>query len=468
MAAIRATDGETAGEVAQVAERLREIDVVPLDARRSLAVLAPLVNGLPVTDTFVIAPDALQAWRVLRKLDPEIFLIYRGLVRKKCGRELVDILDERLRLGPGNARHDIVLMSPSELRAQPILRDLVEGIYPARGVGSIQGPPGCGKSFLVDHSALSLAADKSPVPGRRHQQTACVIVGAEGRRRGRFEAWSKHHRIDLDFLPIRVIEQALDLRNPGGDIDPFLEQLAGVERDIGKVGAVFIDTLARTFGSGNENAGEDMGAYVANLGRIGEQTGGLVLAVHHTGKDPTKGGRGHSSLLGALDVEITLSETKIGYGVAKVSKLRDGQDGAEFAFQLEAVDLGEHPDPVAAQEGQHWGSCVIVWTDEPPPSRAKRQRIPAGAQVALDALCQALDAHGEQLTETSVLPRGVCGVKVDHWQNSYATSRPISVHISADEAKREQNARRMAFKRAQDQLQAARIVGTGAGFWWIN
>lgn len=264
---------------------------------------------------------------------------------------------------PRPARRKIVMLSPKDLRAQPVLRDLVDGVLPARGIGAIVGAPGSGKSFLADHCVLNLAAGHSPFPGRRCQHQAAVIIGTEGRRVGRFGAYAQHHRIDIDALPVRVIEQALDLRNPVADIGSLLEALAVAERQIGKIGLLVVDTLARSFAGGNENASEDMGAFLDNMGRITEATGGLVLVLHHVGKDAARGGRGHSSLNGALDVEITIDRKDDGLRVAKVTKLRDGEDGTEFAFRLEAVDLGPHPDP-EAEEGQRWSSCVVVPVDE--------------------------------------------------------------------------------------------------------
>jgi RecA-family ATPase len=45
---------------------------------------------------------------------------------------------------------------------------------------------------------------------------------------------------------------------------------------------------------GNENAPDDMGALVRNIDRLRAETGAAVLLVHHTGKDTSRGARGHS------------------------------------------------------------------------------------------------------------------------------------------------------------------------------
>ena len=69
-----------------------------------------------------------------------------------------------------------------------------------------------------------------------------------------------------------------------------------------------VDTLARAM-TGNENAPEDMGSFVAACGRIREACEGHVLVVHHCGKDAAKGARGHSSLRAATDVELEVTPT---------------------------------------------------------------------------------------------------------------------------------------------------------------
>ncbi len=62
-------------------------------------------------------------------------------------------------------------------------------------------------------------------------------------------------------------------------------------------------------------------------------TGGLVVLVHHTGKDATKGLRGHSSLFAALDAAIEVSRS----GERRewiLAKSKDGRDGSTHPFKL--------------------------------------------------------------------------------------------------------------------------------------
>jgi len=105
--------------------------------------------------------------------------------------------------------------------------------------------------------------------------------------------------------------------------------------------------------------------------------------VHHTGKDATRGLRGHSSLFAALDaaVEVTREGDRREW---KVAKAKDGQDGAEHPFRLAVLDLGED------DEGEAVTSCVIA-PDELPQDKT-RCRLPKGGnqKVVFDALGELL------------------------------------------------------------------------------
>lgn len=112
-------------------------------------------------------------------------------------------------------------------------------------------------------------------------------------------------------------------------------------------------------------------------------TAGLVVVVHHTGKDATKGLRGHSSLFAALDaaVEVTREGDRREW---KVAKAKDGQDGAEHPFRLEVVALGDD------DEGEPATSCAVLPDDSP--RDVTRSRLPKGGnqKVVFDALGELL------------------------------------------------------------------------------
>jgi hypothetical protein len=133
----------------------------------------------------------------------------------------------------------------------------------------------------------------------------------------------------------------------------------------------------------DENASADMGRILEAAKALQRLTAGLVLLVHHTGKDATKGLRGHSSLFAALDaaVEVTREGDRREW---KLAKAKDGQDGAAHPFRLEVVDMGQD------DEGEAITSCIVA-PDESPQD-VTRSRLPKGGnqKVVLDALYELL------------------------------------------------------------------------------
>jgi len=366
-------------------------------ASRTLDAIARL---LPGEELQLFFDEALGALAVIEEHDPQLCEMYRRVIRDRAGPAILARLDRAFARFRGTVgtlgREPLRLVSPLEVTMRPRRPDIVRGILPAQGIAVLQGAPGSGKSFLADHIALRLAAAAAPIPGRRFRKTAAVIVAAEGTRSMRLLAHSEAFQVDLARLPVRLLERAIDLRQ-GGDAVELIAQIRDAEDAIGRVGLVVVDTLARTFGGGEENSSEAMGAYLRNVERIAAATGGLVLLLHHCGKDAHRGGRGHSSLLGALDAELTVTRADDGVRTATLTKSRDGADGVAFAFRLEAVDLGPDPD---GDPGDRLTSCVIAHCEQAParwtPPRGKNQAR------AYDAIAGAL-AAGQMLLEAEAV-----------------------------------------------------------------
>ncbi len=95
-----------------------------------------------------------------------------------------------------------------------------------------------------------------------------------------------------------------------------------------------------------------MGELLAGMKRLEEITCGLVLVVHHTGKDASKGLRGHSSLFAALDGAIEV-ERSANHRCWSAAKVKDGEDGKQMPFKLDVVDLGIDGD------GDPITSCAV-------------------------------------------------------------------------------------------------------------
>jgi hypothetical protein len=108
-----------------------------------------------------------------------------------------------------------------------------------------------------------------------------------------------------------------------------------------------VDTLARASDADENTA--DLGKVANTLHQLARKFDIAAILVHHSGKDATKGARGHSSLKGVADTEIEVSVERDGNGKAvkrtfKVSKQREGEEGLAREFVLDVVDLGQDPD----------------------------------------------------------------------------------------------------------------------------
>lgn len=237
-----------------------------------------------------------------------------------------------------------------ELAKRPPGEWLVKGVLPASQLYCIYGASGSGKTFVALDMAFSIAMG-IPWRGCRSKRGKVVIIAAEGGanlgKRG--EAYARHHNIDLRDVDMHVITAAPN----------FLEEMDVAEviaevKALGDVRAVFVDTVAQVSPGANENTSEDMGRVLASMRLMNEATGALIVAVHHAGKDPTKGARGWSGFRAAMDGQMEVTRSDDGSRELRLDKMKDGEDGLRWGFKLEIIDVGVDAD------GDTITSCVAV------------------------------------------------------------------------------------------------------------
>jgi len=236
----------------------------------------------------------------------------------------------------------------------------IKGVIPDSGIAAIYGPSGSAKTFLALDMALSLSIGL-PWFGMRTKACPVVYVCLEGEA-GLSNRVSAYLTRNDAAGEVYFLTQPVSLLN-----EKDAPELAkAIHESEAAGGVVIIDTLNRAAPGMDENASGDMGKVIAMVKGLQSALGGLVMLVHHTGKDATKGMRGHSSLIAALDaaIEVTRSGDQRSWQVAKS---KDGEDGKAHPFRLEVVQLGidDDGDPVT--------SCVIQQGGEP----AKKPLTPA-------------------------------------------------------------------------------------------
>lgn len=256
--------------------------------------------------------------------------------------------------------------------ATPV-RWVIRGLLPQEGIGVIFGEPGSGKSFLALDLTAAVSRDTEWC-GQEVTGGPVVYIAAEGAGgfRKRLRAIAKHQGFPLEGMPLGIISDAPNMLK---DDD---KALARAIKASGGAVLVVIDTLASVTPGANENSAEDMGAVIARCKRLQEATGATVLLIHHAGKDASRGARGWSGLRGAVDVEIEITR-KGDDRLTKVTKQKDGEDGALFPFRLLSVDLGQDDDGVPLT------SCVVEHLNTVPEGS---RRPPSGSnqQIMFDVV----------------------------------------------------------------------------------
>ena len=255
------------------------------------------------------------------------------------------------------------LLTGNDLRAMPPVKWRLKGVFPYEGLAALYGPSASGKSFLATDLSIALA-DGNHWFGMRTTQSTVIYVALEGESgfKNRVEAWELANNRTLP-ANMRMIMEPFQITNPS-DVNALVST---IPHDC----VVIVDTLNRAAPTSDENSSKEMGEILQACKWLQGQIGGLVVLVHHTGKDTTKGARGHSSLFAALDgaIEVEKSNDKRSWSIAKA---KDGQDGNDFSFELKIHNLGTDAD------GDDITSCTIEQAlpnifIKPPPKGAKQQ-----------------------------------------------------------------------------------------------
>ncbi|WP_167372737.1 AAA family ATPase [Acidovorax carolinensis] len=263
------------------------------------------------------------------------------------------------------------LLGADELRDLPPLAWRVRGVLPAVRLAALYGPSASGKSFLAFDMAASIA-EGSHWFDCRVEAAPVVYAALEGEAgfKLRAQAWEVSR---CRALPdgLRMMLQPFKLTDGQDVLDLAAVVPAGA--------VVVVDTLNRAAPTADENASKDMGEVLEAAKLLQMLTRGLVLLVHHTGKDSARGLRGHSSLFAAMDAAIEVSREG-DRREWKVAKSKDGQDGEAHPFKLHVEVLGTEPT------GDEITSCVVMRDTAAQDVRAVKLPQGGNQRLVLDSL----------------------------------------------------------------------------------
>jgi RecA-family ATPase len=227
---------------------------------------------------------------------------------------------------------------------------LIKRVLPATGLAVVYGEPGCGKTFVVTDMMMCIARN---ITWRRMKTRGgkVLYIAPDGGCliSNRIIAYTKAFCREGQDIPFGIISMPVDVLGLQNRNDISIVRHA-IENSDFDPDVVVIDTVSRSMPGGNENSPETMTAWIERAQSIA--SGKLTIGVHHSGKDISRGSRGHSSLKGAADCEIEIADR-----VIHVRKLRDGRDGEKFAFGLREIRLGVDAD------GEAVTSCFVTASD---------------------------------------------------------------------------------------------------------
>lgn len=251
---------------------------------------------------------------------------------------------------PGPTQY--TLLTPDEFRGLPATPWRVKNLLPCTGVAFIYGASGSGKTFLALALAAAIAEGHAWF-GLKCIKAPVVYMALEGAMiRKRTLAWEDHtgRTLPNDFR--LSVGEPFELL----DSDDISGLAAGILGSVGPGAVIIVDTLARATAGLDENSVKEMGLAIEGAERLARQVQGLVILVHHAGKNKDAGMRGSSALFAAAEavIEVTGKPTK-GAHAWRPTKLKDAESFGERLFNLEPVNLGDDSD------GDTVTSCAVVW-----------------------------------------------------------------------------------------------------------
>jgi hypothetical protein len=272
------------------------------------------------------------------------------------------------------------------------------GIVTVNGFSVWWGKSGDLKSFVLLDFGLCVATglDWHGFEVRRGPVLYIAAEGAYGLAR-RAYGWldSRRHNghPELDAPNFRIIPTPLALTT-AEDLDALLVEIKSLpEVPI----LIIVDTLARTFGAGNENSQPDMNAYVNAMDRLREATGAHVAVVHHSGVHDQQRERGSNVLRGAADTIIKVKRNGDRVDIINKAPAGKQKDAEEFStIKLRTVKIA-----FTAPDGDEESTLILMKRDgaDLPESDvesddAEPVKLGKNEQVAYDALRKAGEALG--------------------------------------------------------------------------
>lgn len=285
-----------------------------------------------------------------------------------------DVWDE---VEPAEERSRWNFLSLDDVESLPPPKWLVPGVLTEGSLAAIYGAPESGKSFLAVDMSMAIAGGVD-WHGRQVERGGVLYIAAEGAPGlgKRFRAWKVDRCAQGRRFDLHLMRDDLNLAaEKDGGVRAFAQAVAD---ELGPLRLIVIDTLNQTAAGADENSAKDMGRYIASMKLLRNATGAAVVVVHHSGKDLSKGMRGSTALLGAMDTTVEVERDSDGRSIkVAVKKQKDAEREPPMRFNMEKVgdslvlrptlmadaqgEFGGAMDPIlelARQEANERGGCI--------------------------------------------------------------------------------------------------------------
>ena len=226
----------------------------------------------------------------------------------------------------------------ADYRALPPTEWLVYNLIEDRSMNAIYGASGSTKSFLAIDLGMHLALGMDWFGYEVYKPIPVIYVAVEGGGGllKRLDGWIKTHNnaTPKNFIIDRDVISPKDEKSVDGFIDFY--------KDKGfKDGMIIVDTLnANARSSGIDENSPEMGLVVAAFQKINIALNCSYTLVHHTGKDESKGMRGHTSVHASMDTILYVQKKDSGKSWT-LEKIKEGEDGITYGYFTDVVETTE-------------------------------------------------------------------------------------------------------------------------------
>lgn len=252
---------------------------------------------------------------------------------------------------------------------------LIKGFLLKAELGMLFGESGAGKSFATLDMCAAICRGVDFWNGHRVKKGRVLYVVAEGVSgfRQRLRAYCHQHAIPK--IGMDVIYEVTPNLVEASQVTDLIKEIC--ERE--PYDLIVMDTFARVVAGADENSGQEMGNAILQCKRISQKAKAMVLLVHHSGKDTSKGPRGWSGITAACDSEIVVERNNDMRSIT-ARKVKEGVDGISYLFSLHTVVLGMDED------GDDITSCIVEFKGDGKVKAEPKKKTGANELAFLDAL----------------------------------------------------------------------------------